>query len=190
MISRCKIGRRRKDHNRWVVWFLKVRWQQSTGPGVQATTWDWKLKETNCRVFIILATIMPADVCEINNHPSLVREIIEHILKARYQQKLKSGDGRHQYNENKLAPQSDWDKRGVSILFYQGFSTCHPLDKTEIVDKKKRWLEGGRKQSAFLFILSIFIYLDYNVGNECCNWRKWEAISVQQSISDIEIARL
>ena len=59
------------------------------------------------RVFIILATIMPADVCEINNHPSVVREIIEHILKARYQQKLKSGDGRHQYNENKLAPQSD-----------------------------------------------------------------------------------
>ena len=121
--------------------FAMVRWQlycpqQSTGAGVQATTRDWKLKETNCRVFIILATIMPADVCEINNHPSVVREIIEHILKARYQQKLKSGDGRHQYNENKLAPQSDWDKRGVSILCYHGFSPCHPLDKTEIVDKK------------------------------------------------------
>ena len=48
--------------------------------------------------------IMPADVCEINNNPSLVKEIIEHILKARYQQKLKTGDGRYQYNENKLAP--------------------------------------------------------------------------------------
>ena len=172
MISRCKIGRRRKDHNRWVVWFLKVRWQQSTGPGVQATTWDWKLKETNCRVFIILATIMPADVCEINNHPSLVREIIEHILKARYQQKLKSGDGRHQYNENKLAPQSDWDKRGVSILFYQGFLSCHPLDKTEIVDKK--YISGGWKVAEnrvlsfkpylFLFILITMLAMNVVIG--------------------------
>ena len=53
-------------------------------------------------MFIILATIMPADVCEINNHQSVVREIIEHILKGRYRQKVRTGDGRYKYNENKL----------------------------------------------------------------------------------------
>ena len=45
---------------------------------------------------------MPADVCEINNHQSVVREIIEHILKGRYRQKARTGDGRYKYNENKL----------------------------------------------------------------------------------------
>ena len=65
-------------------------------------------------------------MCEINNNHSLVKEIIEHILKGRYQQKQSRGDGRYQYNENKLAPQSDWDKRGGFKLYsYQALSFLH-----------------------------------------------------------------
>jgi len=33
--------------------------------------------------------IMAADMCEINNNLSLVKEIIEHILKGKIQQKVK-----------------------------------------------------------------------------------------------------
>ena len=49
------------------------------------------------------ARIIPTDSCEINNNLSVVKEIIEHILKAGYQQKARPGDGRYQNNDTKLA---------------------------------------------------------------------------------------
>ena len=79
---------------------------------------DWQIVPLKVGSLFCPADIMPTDGCEINNNPSDVREIIEHILKGRYRQKLRTGDGRHKHNEFKLAPQSDWDKRGGNVLFY------------------------------------------------------------------------
>ena len=81
-------------------------------PWLEVSTGAWngvKLKSEGDKLYGVHYSwnIIPTDVCEINNNHSLVKEIIEHILKARYQQKQSGGDGRYQYNENKLAPQSD-----------------------------------------------------------------------------------
>ena len=64
------------------------------------------------------ADIMPTDGCEINNNPSDVREIIEHILKGRYRQKLRTGDGRHKHNEFKLSPQSDGETKEAGTVYF------------------------------------------------------------------------
>lgn len=137
-------------------------------------TEGWQIVPLKVGSLFCPADIMPTDGCEINNNSSDVREIIEHILKGRYRQKLRTGDGRHKHNEFKLAPQSDWDKRGGNILFYHHYYTAvtfslfcnstHSLQKCHLLASQMKGNENVFVKSPSHFYLDSYILVRRRVN--------------------------